>query len=166
MRLGYTSKSVAVLATLAMVASTASAAADPFDGEWRIDLARSQSAAESADSSDQLVDMVIEMRTDGPVLHYNSETSYRSGRISQTHYTANYDGSLSLVTGTRGLLAPVSLKRIDANTVEASYIRSFHVIVVSRRTVSEDGTVMTITTTPVDPAGKDIVSVFVRVRPQ
>lgn len=57
--------------------------------------------------------------------------------------------------------APVSLKRIDANTVEAHYMKSLEVVATSRRVVSKDGRVMTVTTTSKDKAGVSVTNVGV-----
>jgi len=59
---------------------------------------------------------------------------------------------------------PVSLKRIDRNTVEASYLRGRQVVATSRRVVSKDGRTMTITTTSPDKDGKTVTNVGVYER--
>ena len=138
-------------------------ATDPFDGQWKLDTARSRIT-----SRDRPADMLITLRTVGECLDYSSESISSSGRISRTHYTASYDGTPALVTGTFALLIPVSLKRLDSNTVEASYVRGFQVIATSRRVISEQGNLMTVTTISKVPADKDIpdVRVFVRTQPK
>jgi len=134
-------------------------AADPFDGQWKLDLERSRITCR-----DRPAHMLITLRTVGQLVSYTSETLYSNGRISRAHYTAGYDGTPALVTGSFALMIPVSLKHIDSNTVEASYVRGFQVIATSRRVVSEDGNLMTVTTNSNVPGDKSIpdVSVFVR----
>jgi hypothetical protein len=58
-----------------------------------------------------------------------------------------------------GLLLPVSLKRVDSNTVEASYMRGFQVVATSRRVISKDGLVMTVTTTSKDKDGNNVTNI-------
>ncbi len=145
---------------LSAASSVALAADDPFDGKWKIDLARSQFS-----SSDPPAQMTITMQTSGESVQYDSETSYSGGRVSRAHYIARYGGPLALVTGSFGMMVPVSLKMIDTNTVEASYIRGFQLVATSRRTLSEEGRLLTITTTSIEPGAKSTtsVSVFVRI---
>jgi hypothetical protein len=65
------------------------------------------------------------------------------------------------VMGSGGLLLPVSLKRLDANTVVATYKRGGQVVAISRRVVSKDGRKMTITTNSPDQLGKNVRSIGV-----
>src|SRR5206468_147714 len=90
--------------------------------------------------------MVIEMETIENGVRYVSTTEYANGATSRAQYEAKYDGKEALVQGSRGLLLPVSLKRLHANTVLATYRRGFKVVATSRREVSSDMRTMTITT--------------------
>jgi hypothetical protein len=105
--------------------------------------------------------MVIEMQPVLDGVRYLSTTIYSNGAISRAQYTAKYDGKEALVQGSTGLLLPVSLKRLDANTVVAAYKRGFNVVATSRREVSRDGRTMTITTTSPDKDGKIVTTVGV-----
>ncbi len=99
-------------------------------------------------------------------IRYHSETTFSNGRRSVTEYIANYDERLTTVQQDSGVSAPVSLKRIDANTVEAQYERGFRTIATSKRVVSGDGKTMTITTVETPKEGKTNtnVSVFHRIQ--
>jgi hypothetical protein len=134
--------------------------ADPFDGIWILDLKRSQ-----IDPQDRPVGMTISIHTVEQSVHYDSETRYQNGRVAQMHYTARYDGPPARVTGTVGLMLPVSLKRLDCNTVEARHVRGFQVVATSRRAISEHGKLMTITTTSPQSAQDRTarVAVFVKL---
>jgi hypothetical protein len=146
-----TLKRVGSFATLVLAGANALAGTDPFDGLWKCTGCRN--------------DMTIVIRSDGESVEYDSEISYDNGRKSKTHYAARYDGSLAFVTGSTGMMLPVSLRRIDSHTVEATYIRGFQVVASSRRIVSESGDLMTITTTSKDSTGKvesSNVCVFVK----
>jgi hypothetical protein len=136
------------------------AADDPFVGKWFLD--REHSHYESGDIPER---MTIAMEATENGVHYRSETTYENGKRASSEYTAGYDGHLQMVVGDLGPMAPVSLKRIDANTVEASYTRAFQVVATARRVVSPDGSTMTITTESNDKIGKTItnVSVFRKV---
>lgn len=137
--IGAAFRSLAVILT--MGSAVALAAPDPFIGTWVLD--RSQSSRESGTLPER---MIIVMTATGSGVHYRSETAYADGRIAVSEYTADYDGTLAAVSSATGLLAPVSLKRLADHTVEASYMRGMRVIATARRTTTEDGKLMTITT--------------------
>ena len=88
-----------------------------------------------------------------------SDSTYASGRKSRAEYTADYNGKQKVVMGDHGLLLPVSLKRIDARTVVASYTRGLQVFATSRRVISSDGRRMTITTRFSDQDRKSVMTI-------
>jgi len=103
--------------------------------------------------------MIIRMETAGDGIRYRSETIDAAGRTSTAEYVAGYDGKEGIVKGRVGLLLPVSLKRVDANTVEASYMRGFQVVATSRRVVSKDSRIMTVTTKSKDKDGNSVTNI-------
>jgi hypothetical protein len=129
---------------------------DPFVGTWRLSVEKSTYPPGTCPKQ-----MVIEMTKAGDGIHYRSETTCADGRSTHSEYTADYAGKQALVRGAVGLMLPVSLHRVDANTVVATYTRGFQVIASSRRVVSEDGRFMTITTTSPDTTGKSVTTVGV-----
>ncbi len=149
------------LLMIAMAVDFAMAADDPFLGKWQLDPGHSIYESGKPPQS-----MRITMEAGDQGIHYHSETTFSNGRHSVTEYTANYDGRLTTVQQDGGLSAPVSLKRIDANTVEATYERGFRTIATSKRVVSNDGNTMTITTVETPKEGKTNtnVSLFHRVQ--
>jgi hypothetical protein len=132
------------------------AATDPFAGKWTLDAKKSKYPPGACPRR-----MVIEMETVGRGVHYSSETILANGSSTRSEYTANYDGTPVIVVGARGVLLPVSLKRTAANAVVASYTKALQVVATSRRVVSIDGRVMTITTTSRDRSGKLVTNVGV-----
>jgi hypothetical protein len=105
--------------------------------------------------------MVIVMTATADGIHYRSEIKHAGGKTSVTEYTAGYEGSLSMVSGPAGVMAPVALKRLDARTVEASYVRGLKVVATSRRIASPDGKSMTVTTISSGPDGQPYTNVAV-----
>src|SRR5262249_52692851 len=105
--------------------------------------------------------MIIQMEAAGEGIRYRSETIDANGRTSTAEYVADYDGREAVVKGRVGLLLPVALKRVDSDTVEASYMRGFQVVATSRRVVSKDGRSMTVTTTSKDKEGKSVTNIGV-----
>ena len=146
--------------TLAVIAlwmtSSAAASADPFVGKWRMSVARSSYPPGTCPTS-----MVIEMRPAGRGIWYHSDSKFTNGGEMHAQYTADYDGKQVIVTSTHGLLLPVSLKRINPRTVEASYSRGMQVVATSRREVSLDGRRMKITTVSKDASGKNVKTIGV-----
>lgn len=144
----------AVLLTMNALAST-----DPFVGKWKLDVRHSNYPGDTCPKT-----MTIEMRAAEDGISYHSDALYRNGGEIHAQYTAKYDGKQVVVMSARGMLLPVSLKRIDLRTVVASYSRGFQVVAVSRRVVSADGQRMTIKTTSKDKAGKSATTVGLYAR--
>jgi hypothetical protein len=144
---------------VALLATSAMASEDPFVGKWILDVERSEYPAGSCPKT-----MVIEMETVGHGIRYRSDAVYANGKTVHSEYTAEYDGNQAIVMGTRGMMLPVFLKRIDSNTVVASYAKSLQVVATSRRVVSEDKRFMTVTTTSKDSSGKSVTTIGVYKR--
>lgn len=64
------------------------------------------------------------------------------------------------------MMLPVTLRRIDAHTVVATYTKEMVVVATSKRIVSKDGRIMTITTTSKSASGKATTTVGVYERLQ
>jgi hypothetical protein len=139
-----------------IAASLVSGATDPFVGTWTLNAHKSRYAPGTCPKR-----MVIRMDPAGDGVHYRSETTYANGASAYSQYTADYAGTESIVTGGVGLLTPVSLRRLDSRTVQASYVRALQAVATSRRVVSKDGRVMTIATTSKDKAGNVVTNVGV-----
>lgn len=129
---------------------------DPFVGTWKLNPQKSRYPRGGCPKR-----MVIVMEPAGQGVWYRSETTYADGNSSRSEYTADYSGKEAIVVGSAGLLLPVSLKRLDADTVVARYMRGLQVVAASRRVVSRDGRLMTITTTSPDKSGKKITTIGV-----
>ena len=144
--------------SLALPVSAATPACDhdPFAGTWKLNPQKSKYPGATSPKR-----MVIVMECAGNGVRYRSETTYADGRSSRSEYTANYDGKEAIVMGSGGLLLPVSLKRVDVNTVVATYRRGGQTIASSRRVVSKDGRKMTISTNSPDQSGKNVLSIGV-----
>jgi len=142
--------------TLPVTAATPGCDHDPFAGVWQLNPQKSRYPGATCPKR-----MVIVMACAGNGVRYRSETTYADGHASRSEYNANYDGKEAIVMGSDGLLLPVSLKRIDAYTVVATYKRGGQVVATSRRVVSKDGRKMTITTNSPDQSGKNVSSIGV-----
>ncbi len=150
---------ILALAVFAALLTNQAAAADPFAGKWKLNVRHSHYPAGAYPTS-----MVIEIVETPGGIRYDSETRYRNGAETHTHYAAKYDGKPVFVMGSRGLMLPVSLRRIGTRTVEASYSRGLQVIATSRRTVSANGKRMTVITMSKDESGKPVKTIGVYER--
>lgn len=142
-----------------LAAAFAFGAADPFVGTWALNVQKSKYAPGTCPKK-----MTIEMEPAANGVHYRSETINASGKVSRSEYTAEYSGKEALVMGSLGMMTPVTLERPDSNTVVASYVRGMQPIATSKRVVSKDGRVMTVTTTSKDKLGKSVVNIGVYER--
>jgi surface antigen len=145
----------APLAAVVLLPQLALATSDPFIGTWVLDPQRSR-----YESAEVPRHMEIVMSPAGEGIHYWSQTTLSDGRIVSSEYTADYEGRLAVVVSAAGIMAPVSLRRVDDRTVECSYIKGIRVVASSRRVISADGSTMTITT--VDGTTGTNVAVFNR----
>lgn len=142
-----------------LLCASAAAGTDPFFGKWKLDVHRSKYPDGKCPKS-----MVIEMRPEEHGVWYHSDTVYKNGTEAHAQYAAGYDGKETVVMSTRGLMLPVSLKRINSHVVLASYLRGMQVMATSRRVISKDDKSMTITTTSLDSSGKRVITVGIYTR--
>ena len=149
-------KTIRILIAVTLLVASAAASTDPFVGKWNLNPKQSKYPVGSCPKK-----MVIEMNSLGKGVHYRSDSTYANGAITRAEYTADYDGKQAIVMGAHGMLLPVFLKRVDRYTVVASYTKSLQIVARSRRVISKDGTVMTITTTSKDSSGKNVMTVGV-----
>jgi len=142
------------LIVVTLLVASAAASTDPFVGKWVLNVQRSKYPAGACPKR-----MIIEMNTVGRGIHYRSDAIYENGSKTRAEYTAEYNGKQAIVMGTHAMLLPVFLKRIDSRTVVASYTKTLQVVARSRRIVSTDGQLMTITTTSKDNSGKNVTTI-------
>ena len=142
-----------------LTAPIAYAGDDPFIGTWTMDVVASRYSL-----SEKPLHMVIVMSESPDGVEYQSVSVQPDGRTVTTEYVADYFGHLALVVGNAGLMTPVSIRKLDSRTVEAAYMRGFKPVAVSRRVVSRNGLVMTITTTSLSDSGARHVNVGVYLK--
>ena len=150
MKPGMNFTAIAMIAVLALPA--ARAGEDSFVGTWNLDVQQSQYRKDDLPREAQL-----RFETIAEGVHYTSRTTFQDGAVLTAEYTADYEGHLAMVYGTRGFLAPVSLKRIDAHTLQADYQRGLRTVASSRIVLSADAGTLTVTTTSMTREGKSNV---------
>lgn len=122
-------------------------------GTWKLDVAKSKYVNTPAPKSDTAT---IKPQGDGIKNSVEGVAGYGS-RIAYS-YTANYDGKDSAISGVGapGGEDTIAYKRVNQNTTTSTAKKAGKVIRTSRRVVSKDGKVETITTKGTDDQGKPI----------
>jgi len=128
----------ALTATLVPVSQVLAQATDPVSGTWKLNLEKSKfdpgPAPKSQTRTYEVAGGVIKMSAKG----VNAE-----GKDVQIDYTGSYDGKDFPTSGNPDA-DTMSLKRIDASTVEATQKKAGKVVSTSTRVISKDGKVLTI----------------------
>jgi hypothetical protein len=129
---------------------------DPFVGSWRLNVAKSKYTPGPTPKS---VTSTYEAAGKGYKVSVKNEPA--SGPVQQYSYTSNLDGTDSPVTGNNPNADTVSVKRIDANTLEVVNKKGGKVTTTQRNAVSGDGKTRTVTTTGTDAQGQKVNNVAV-----
>ena len=152
-------KACVIAAAVASAGAIAAAqTADPIIGTWKLNVAKSKydpgPAPKSATATFTVAGTGVKFVLDGVT---------GTGEKAQWGYTANEDGKDYPMTGNPDA-DTISLKRIDARTVETTNKKAGKVTTTNRRTVSADGKTLTVTTTGTTAAGVKVnnVQVFER----
>ncbi|MCU1320825.1 MAG: hypothetical protein JWM43_474 [Acidobacteriaceae bacterium] len=130
-------------------------APDLFLGTWVLEPKASHYPGNSCPKQ-----MTIEMTRETRGVHYHSHTQPSTGDAFDVDYIANYNGKPVMVTGSKGILLPVSLER-KGITIIATYRSAFQVMATSQRVLSADNNTMTITTVSYVPMGTAVTNVGV-----
>ena len=104
--------------------------------------------------------MTMKVEASGQGEKATTEGVNAAGTPTKTEYTANYDGKDYPITGSQNA-DTVSLKRIDARTMERTDKKGDKVVATSTRVVSEDGKTMTVTTKGTNAQGQAVDNVTV-----
>jgi hypothetical protein len=134
---------------------TVSAQSDSSIGTWKLNVAKSKYVPGPAPKTN-----MVTMVAAGKGIKVTTKGTGADGKPTATGYTANYDGKDVPVTGGDGY-DTVSLKRIDANTVESTRKMAGKVVQTLKSVVSADGKTRTTTTTGTDDKGRKINNVAV-----
>ena len=146
----------AVLVTcLVLLGSAGFAQGDSLVGTWVLNVAKSKYTP-GPPPKDQTT--IFEVAGRG--LKVTTTGTDSAGKPTMTAYTANYDGKDYPVTGNPAW-DMVSLKRINANTVEYTRKKAGKVVQTATSVISKDGKTRTITSTGVNAQGQKIHNVGV-----
>jgi hypothetical protein len=149
-----------VIAVIAFAAGTsANAQSDPFDGTWRLNVAKSQMQPATASKSE-----IIRFRIVGDEEQFVSEAVTAKGESESIKYSARYnDGkpypfTITIDGKVTNPGALMTMRKIDTWTRERYNMRDGKPVLASRRVVSRDGKTMTLTILRVDAQGNEVVN--------
>jgi hypothetical protein len=146
--------SVVLIAGLVLCAAT-QAADDPQTGTWKLNAAKSKYSPGPAPKANTLT-----ITVDEKSYRVRAEGVDGEGKATGADFTAGFDGK---DVAAKGLPYgdTVSVKRVDANTVEVSMKKDGKVLVTVTSVVSKDRKTRTSTFHGKDEAGKDVHNVVV-----
>ena len=142
----------------ALVSSILLAQGNPFIGTWKQNIAKSKYNPGPLPQSQT---QTSEAQGDG--VKFSAEGTAGDGSRIAWSYTANYDGKDNPVSGT-GVpngADTIALKRINPNTIDATFKKAGKVLGTGRQVVSKDGKVQTITAKGTDATGKPVSRMIV-----
>ena len=113
---------------------------DPVVGTWELNIAKSKFSPGPAPKSQTRTYVVA-----GNEIKGTSNGVGADGKPTAAQWTVGYDGKDRPITGLADVDS-LSLKRINAFTVESTQKKAGKVVARGRRVISKDGKVMTITT--------------------
>ena len=133
-------------------------AADPIVGTWKLNVAKSTYSPGPAPKS---LTAKIEAAGEGEKL--TADGVRGDDTPIRVEYTAQYDGKDYPITGSP-MADTVSLKRLDANTIERTDKKGGKVVQTITRKLSSDGKTATVTAKGTDAEGRPVnnVGVFER----
>jgi hypothetical protein len=146
-----------VVVLMLVTLCTPAFSADPFIGEWKMDLAKSQYTGKSTPESG-----VVRFEAEPDGLRHTLEWVNADGGGARNTFRAKFDGKEYPALGSG---QTVSRKRLNANAFEATFKKNGKVTNRDRWAVSADGKTLTLTSEGVDSStGKPfkIAAVFDR----
>jgi hypothetical protein len=130
-------------------------ASDPRIGTWTLNVEKSKY---NPGPAPQRVTLKIEASGQGE--KYTTEGVNAAGTATKTEYTAQYDGKDYPLTGSQ-TADTVSLKRIDARTIERTDKKGDKVVTTITQVLSQDGKTMTSTVKGTNAQGQAVDNVIV-----
>jgi len=153
-----TNRSVAfttVLLLVGLALAVTATAADQHSGTWKMNPAKSKYSPGPAPKS-----TTVKVEADEQGVKIDAEITNADGSPIHVQYDAKFDGKDYPVTGIPYADA-VSVKRIDANTIEATMKKGGQVTMTVTTKVSKDGKTRTSTFKGKDAEGHDVLNVVV-----
>jgi hypothetical protein len=140
---------LAVAIALCTALPTIAAAADPFDGTWRLNTAKSKYDPGPAPEK-----ATVTIQTDGVTWTGKTESTFE-GKAYTVTYKVTLDGTPGPIQGSP-VADTISVKKIDDRTREMKSMKGADTVSESRATVSADGKTATVTGSGLNPKGEKV----------
>lgn len=132
---------VAIVVLAAMASVQVIAQANPLVGTWKLNVAKSKYTGTPMPK-----EMTRTVATEGDSVKYTYAGTAADDSAISYSFTVKYDGKDYPMTGTApGGVDMITIKRINANTYEATQKKAGKVVANTKVEVSKDGKVTTIT---------------------
>jgi len=135
---------------------TTARAADSNVGTWKVNLAKSKYDPGPPPKGPN----VLKIEPDGDGIKVSNDGVNAEGQATHVTYSAKYDGKDYPETGNPNV-DTISIKRIDANTIETIAKKGGKVMVTSRTVVSNGGKLRTTTQNGTNAQGQKVHNVIV-----
>jgi hypothetical protein len=150
--LGY----AGIVLLVAMASIQVFAQANPLFGAWKLNVAKSKYTGMPAPK-----EMTRVVEPDGDKVKYTNSGIAADGSSISFSFTVKYDGKEYPITG----LAPygadmIAVKRVNANTYEATLKKGPEVVATTKIVVSKDGKVTTLTAHGGADPSKNYVAIY------
>ena len=140
---------------VALALSVTPAAADQHSGTWKMNAAKSKYSPGPAAKS-----LTLKVESDENSVKIDSEGTDGEGKPTHVEYDAKFDGKDYPVTGL-SYGDTVTVKRIDANTIQTTIKKGGQVMMTVTSKVSADGKTRTSTFKGKDAQGRAVNNVVV-----
>jgi len=150
MRTKWLAVFVTTLVLLALAMSATANASDPQSGTWKINAAKSKYSPGPAPKS-----LSVKIEADENGIKINAEGTNSDGTPIHVEYSAKFDGKDYPTTGNPNG-DTVSVKRIDASTLESTTKKGGQATVTITSTVSKDGKTRTSVWKGKDAQGREV----------
>ena len=121
------------------VAASLFAADDPFNGTWKLNVAKSKYVPGPGPRS-----LTTTVKVEGDTHNVKSEGKTSDGTTIETSFVAKLDGTPAPITGSP-MADMISVRKINDRTLESKTTKGGSPVGQSRITVSPDGKVLTMT---------------------
>ncbi len=155
MRLNRSAVFVTALLLVVFVLAVPALAADQHSGTWKMNPDKSKYSPGPAPKSN-----TVKVEADEMGIKLDAEGTGADGSLTHVQYDAKFDGKDYPITGVPNA-DTVSVKRIDANTIESTLKKGGQVVMTVTSRVSKDGKTRTSTFKGKDAQGRDVNNVVV-----
>jgi hypothetical protein len=141
----------AVILVIAWSGTPAAQAADPMNGTWKLDVAKSKFSPGPTPK-----ELTVTIEAAGPGRKVTVEGVAGDGTPAKWGYSGNFDGKDIRVTGNNPDADVVVLRRVSANATRTTYKKGAKPTLVNGISVSADGKTLTVATSGVNAKGETV----------